>query len=150
MIRHVVLDSTPLGLLTHRRGVRSADEAQDWLARHIQAGVRFVVPEIVDYELRRELLRLGKRNAIARLNAFNQARPDRLLPLTSAALRLAAELWARARQQAPTADPQALDVDVILSAQALTVGFAPREFVVATGNLGHLSLFVPAAICNAI
>ena len=151
MIRHIVLDSTPLGLLTHRRGIRAADEAQEWLERHIRVGVRFYVPEIVDYELRRELLRLGKRTALARLDAFIQARPERFLRLTSPALQLAAELWARARRLGtPTADPQALDVDVILAAQALTAGFPPGEFTVATANLGHLSLFVPATIWNAI
>ena len=52
----------------------------------------------------------------------------------------AAELWAQARQQGyPTADPQALDGDVILAAQALTL-----HGIVATDNVGHLARFVDA------
>jgi len=38
-----------------------------------------------------------------------------------------------------------LDVDVILAAQALNFGGPALHFVVATGNVGHLSRFVPAA-----
>ena len=55
-------------------------------------------------------------------------------------MRRAAEMWAIARQQGtPTADPREIDADVILAAQAESVGA-----VVATENVGHLSLFVDA------
>jgi hypothetical protein len=37
-----------------------------------------------------------------------------------------------------------LDCDVILAAQALTLGVPDGEFVVATMNIGHLAQFVPA------
>jgi len=59
------------------------------------AGHRFIVPAIADYEVRRELVRTGKRNGIARLNAFNAAEPDRFLFVTDSALLLGADLWAR-------------------------------------------------------
>ena len=60
-------------------------------------------------------------------------------------MRLAAELWARARKRGrPTADVSALDVDVILAAQVLSAGYSPSEFVVATTNVSHISQFVPA------
>jgi len=69
--------------------------------------------------LKRELLRAGKIFSVARLQAFTSATPDRYLPLSDEALRLAAELWAKARQQGrPTADAKDLDIDVILAAQA--------------------------------
>jgi hypothetical protein len=42
-------------------------------------------------------------------------------------------------QDRPTADPQALDCDVILAAQALAMGAT-----VVTDNVGHLALFVEA------
>ena len=67
------------------------------------------------------------------------------LPLTTVAMRQAALFWAQARQQGqPTADDKALDGDVILAAQAITLGIA--DTVIATTNVGHLSRFVPAAL----
>lgn len=145
MTRIIVLDSSPLGLQFQKPGIPAADAGRHWVQAHVAARNRVVVPEIVNYELRRELLRLGKSWAVAALAAFNAAVPDRYLPITTAAMDLAAELWARARQfGAPTADPQALDVDVILAAQVLSAGYAPGSFVVATSNVAHLSQFVPA------
>jgi predicted nucleic acid-binding protein len=141
----IVLDSAPLGLLVHTKAARSVTDCRNWIAGHLSAGTRIVVPEIVDYEIRRELLRANLTPAISALDAFNAAEPGRLLALNSADLRLAADLWARARNQGiPTADRFALDIDVILSAQALGLGLPPSDFVVATGNVRHLSRFVPA------
>ncbi len=54
---------------------------------------------------------------------------------------MAAGFWAEARRLGrPTADSKALDGDVILAAQA-----AQANAVIATENVGHLSLFVEAA-----
>jgi hypothetical protein len=65
------------------------------------------------------------------------------LPLTTRAMRQAALFWAQARQQGlPTAEDKAIDGDVILAAQAMTLGLP--DAVVATTNIGHLSRFVPA------
>jgi hypothetical protein len=44
----------------------------------------------------------------------------------------------------PTADPKELDCDVLIAAQALTIGVPSSELVVATTNVGHLSRFVTA------
>jgi predicted nucleic acid-binding protein len=88
-----------------------------------------IVPAIVYYELRRELLRARKSFGIARLDAFVAATPGRYLPLSDEALRLAADLWAKSRQEGrPTADPKDLDIDVIIAAQALWFGL---EFTVS-------------------
>ena len=88
-----------------------------------------IVPAIVYYELRRELLRARKSFGIARLDAFVAATPGRYLPLSDEALRLAADLWAKSRQEGrPTADPKDLDIDVIIAAQALCFGL---EFTVS-------------------
>lgn len=141
----IVLDSGPLGVLFQKQGIAEVDECREWLRRHLAAGVAVLVPEIVNYELRRELLRLKKSKALAALAAFNAAVPGRFLPLTTKAIDLAAELWAQARQHGrPTADPHALDIDVILAAQVLTAGHSPTDFVVATSNVSHISQFVPA------
>jgi hypothetical protein len=67
------------------------------------------------------------------------------LPITTATLFLAAEFWARLRQQGrPTAPDLALDGDVILAAQAALLIGAGHAVVVATTNIGHLSRLVPA------
>jgi hypothetical protein len=69
-----------------------------------------------------------------------------LLPLSDSALRLGARLWARARNSGTmTADPKELDADVLIAAQALDQGLHPQDFIVATVNVGHLALFVPAS-----
>lgn len=58
-------------------------------------------------------------------------------------MRLAADLWSQARQQGkPTAADDAIDVDIILAAQAVELG-AP-DFVIATTNVGHLNRLAPA------
>jgi predicted nucleic acid-binding protein len=143
----IVLDSTPLGLLVRPPGLPVVDACRVWVEKHLTAGTRIIVPEIVDYELRRELLRMGGVASLTLLDDFNAAEVDRYLPLTTSALRLAAEMWAQARRQgAPTADRHALDIDVILAAQALSSGLSPQDFVIATGNLGHLSRFTPAEL----
>jgi predicted nucleic acid-binding protein len=107
----------------------------------IAAGHRVIVPEITDYELRRELLRVRKAASIQRLDAL--AHGTEYLPLTTPAMLRAAELWAQARQQGqPTAGDNTIDIDMILVAQALTLGVA--DVVIASTNVGHLGRFVPA------
>jgi hypothetical protein len=151
MIKAIVLDSGPLGLIVHKVGVKAADDCRTWLAGHIQRGVRVLVPEIVDYELRRELIRLGKVQAISDLQTFETDVPGRYLPVNTPVLRHAAELWAEARKQGiPTAHEHELDVDLILAAQALGVGLPPTDFAVATSNPFHLSRFVPADLWQNI
>ena len=123
----------------------------EWLSRCLLSGHRVIVPAIIYYELKRELLRAGKNFSVARLEAFASSTPGRYLPLSDEALRLAAELWAKARQQGrPTADRRNLDVDVILAAQALSFGPAPSDVVIATSNEKHLSQFITAQRWNEI
>ena len=145
MSSFLVLDSAPLGLITHPQRSARVAAITEWLSRCILSGHRVLVPAIVYYELKRELLRAKKTSGIARLDAFIAATPGRYLPLSDEALRLAAELWARARQQGQsTADQAALDVDVILAAQVLSLGPAPADVIIATTNAKHFSQFVTA------
>jgi predicted nucleic acid-binding protein len=121
------------------------DACRAWIRACSRAGARLVVPGIVNYETRRELLRARKQAAVDRLDRFIAAAPGRYLPLTDAVLLRAAELWAESRQRGlPTADPRDLDVDVILVAQALSLGVPSDDLVVATTNVGHLSRFLEA------
>lgn len=145
MSRVIFLDSGPLSLVTHEPGVAAADACRGWLAGVLSRGERVVVAEIVDYELRRELIRANKVAAVTRLDAFNRSTPDRFLPITTTAMRLAAGLWATARQHGiPTSDPKELDIDVVLAAQALSFGIPPADLVVATTNVVHLARFLSA------
>lgn len=140
--RVIFLDSQPLGLLSHPT---RDPQIRAWASRLLAEGDFFVIPAIVDYELRREMTRMGSLQGIVSLNSLHSV--CQLLPISDVALRLAAEFWAMSRRHGkPTAAPDALDVDVILAAQA--VEFArtdEREVIVATSNVRHLGLFVPAA-----
>lgn len=139
----VLLDTGPLGLVTNPKRSPQSVACAQWLQALVARGLRVIVPEIADYEIRRELLRAKKEKGLARLNAL--ANRLEYLPLTTAAMRQAAVFWAQARQQGqPTADEKALDGDVILAAQAMTLGVA--AVVIATTNVGHLSRFAPASL----
>jgi len=84
MTKVIVLDSAPLGLLFQRPGFQEADECREWLKRHLSAGTRVIVPEIVNYELRRELLRMGRIAAADALAQVNRAVPGLFLPINTA------------------------------------------------------------------
>ena len=135
MSRPVMLDTTPLGKLVNPNADR---EIADWYARLAQAKIRIIIPEIADYELRRELLRIRSVRALQRLDQLEAVHS--YAPITTGVMRQAARWWAQARNRGrPTADPKELDGDVILAAQALEAGA-----IVATENVGHLSFFVEA------
>lgn len=145
MSRVIVLDTGPLGLLTNPKKTPEPRAITRWALDMMAAGHRLIVPAIADYEVRRELERVEHRKGIAQLDAFNAARADRYLALTDSALRLAAKLWAQARNSGiPTADPKELDCDVLIAAQALTIGISSTDLMIATTNVGHLSRFVTA------
>ena len=150
MSRYLLLDSGPLGLVTQPKLSSEVVAMNRWLIERLSSGDSVLVPAIVYYEVRRELLRAGKTLGLARLNAFVEIDPSRYLALNDEALRFTAELWARARQQGrPTSPTLDLDIDVILAAQALLFA-AGAEVIVVTGNLRHLRQFVDARLWNEI
>ena len=103
-----------------------------------------MLPEIADYEVRRELLRAGRTKGLARLDAL--ADEIGFLPINSEVMRTAAQLWATARNEGyQSADDKALDADVILAAQANLAGSDGRTVILATTNVGHLSRYVDDA-----
>lgn len=139
------LDTSPLGLLSQRTGLAQADECRRWLESCLARGLSGYVPEIADYELRRELLRIRNTAGVARLDAMKASL--HYAPLTTEAMLLAASLWATSRQRGiVTADAKAMDGDVILAAQALTSGMPASEVVVVTSNVSHFSHLVPASL----
>ena len=139
----VLLDSGPLGLVSHPNAEKINAEAIEWLEALLSGGVSVLVAEIADYEVRRELLRAGRQRGVRRLDELKEAIGYR--PNTTRAMLAAAGLWADARKQGqPTAPDPALDADVILAAQARDVESEGQRVTVATTNPRHLSRFVDA------
>ena len=144
----VLLDSEPLGLVTNPKYSPEAEACRAWLRSLPHAGHLPLVPEIIDYEVRRELRLYDKIRGLRNLDAL--CIPRQYLPLTTNAMRQAADFWADLRRIGlPTADRLALDADVILCAQAATLepaafGLPGASVVIATGNVGHLSRLVDA------
>lgn len=146
MNRIILLDSGPLGMITHPR--KNA-KIKFWLQSLLQSGTRVQVPEIADYEVRRELLRVGKIKGLQRLDFIISELG--LVSINREVMLKAAELWAESRQRGqPTANNQALDADVILAALAFSIINLGQNVVIATTNVRHLSRFVPAQMWNEI
>ena len=150
MSQIVLLDSGPLGMVTNPKASPvEVQECKLWFNTLPQRNYTVMLPEITDYEVRRELLRIGKIKSIRRLDRLKLQIP--YLPLTTETMLLAAQLWAEARLRGrPTAEPSALDGDVILAAQAILLENERYEVVIATTNVGHLSQFIDAQEWRAI
>ncbi len=141
---NLLLDTGILGQLCHP-ATQTNRPVMDWVDAilEVDSNDRIFLPEVCDYEIRRELLRLCRkapkyRASINRLDELCDLLE--YLPLDTATMRKASEFWADVRVQGrPTAPDAALDGDVILAAQASLVGGT-----VVTTNRKHLSLFVPA------
>ena len=119
MRRIIFLDSGPLGLACHNPKQDEALVLQTWIITESARGSAIVIPEIADYEIRRELLHRGLRSSLARLDKLSEF-PGFYLPITTVSIRRAAEIWAQARRQGhSTTDAKSIDGDVILAAQAL-------------------------------
>lgn len=145
----IFLDTGPLGVITNPRKPALTLEALRWAASHIRAGNRIMVPAIADYEVRRELTRLARPASIASLDTWNSVPSERYISLTETALRLASSLRAHARTTGTaTADPKELDCDALIASQALDYQsahqLASNEIIIATTNVGHISLFIRA------
>jgi predicted nucleic acid-binding protein len=148
---NLVLDTGILGQLCYLKPAQNLLVAQwlDAILHRERELVHVFIPEIADYELRRKLLHLIRKGqasprSLERLDNFESFLE--YLPLDTAVMRHAAELWAISRRHGlPTTDPAALDGDVILAAQALSV-----DGVIITTNPKHLERFAPTKFWNEI
>jgi predicted nucleic acid-binding protein len=101
----LVLDTGVLGIVTNPKASPEITKCQQWIKAQLQKRKYLVIPEIADYELRRELLRANKIQGLARLDALNMT--SLYLPITTQAMLKAAEFWATARKQGkPTSHEQ--------------------------------------------
>jgi hypothetical protein len=138
----VLLDAGPLGMITNPRSSPENEECKDWLASLVFKGTQIVVPEIADYEVRRELLRAERINGLSRLDALKGLLT--YAPITTSVMVKAAGFWAVARKQGrQSASDASLDADMILAAQAAELSEG-AEAIIATTNVRHLALFSSA------
>ena len=143
MSKIILLDSGIVGMITNPNATPINLECQHWLDSLQKKDYLLILPEIVDYEIRRELLRAGKRKGIRQLDQLKNI--IRYFPITTEVMLKAAEFWADARNRGkPTASSEALDGDVILAAQAALIAETGNQVIIATTNVRHLALFVDA------
>ena len=108
----IVLDSELLGLASSSLRRPEVARCHAWLRDLDLAGSLVYFPAIADYEVRRGLL--SARAAVGPPPPRQPGRRARLVPVSTAALKLAAELWAQLQWAGlPTAHPLALDADCI-------------------------------------
>ncbi len=130
-------------MIVHPSATGEPRECKQWLETVLMRGLSVYVPEVADYELRRELLRIKSMKSIARLDELKTTL--NYAAITTPTMLKAAELWAAARSAGtPTADDKELDVDVVLAAQSALLLRPGDHVIVATTNVGHLSLFMDA------
>ena len=60
MSKFVLLDSGPLGMLTNPKATPLCEECRLWFTSLASKNYEVILPEITDYEVRRELLRAGE------------------------------------------------------------------------------------------
>ena len=131
-------------MLSNPKGSPETIECHGWLESLLLRGFRVYVPEIADYEVRRELIRANKRKGIERLNLL-ETEVVGYLPIATPIMHKAAEFWAAARNLGrKAAEDASLDGDMILAAQASSLSSAEDEVLIATTNPRHLDLFAKA------
>lgn len=140
MSRVILLDAGVLGQLAHPRP--NADLVR-WTLACLRGGAVVAFSEVTDYELRRSFLLANLGPSRTRLDACQH--DYEYLPLSTEVMLRAAHVWADARRMGrPLADPQRLDADAILLAQALLLADDDHTVVIATENVKHLRLFTAA------
>ena len=145
MARIFVFDSDPAGLAAHERANAESADLRLWMTKESIDGALIVIPAIVDYEVRRSLILNEAWDGVRRLDALYQGNLCDVIchPITEGALKKAAGLWADARRRGQqTAHDQAIDGDVIRSAQAMDCCSDLDDWQVITENVDHIARYV--------
>ena len=139
MTRAILLDSGVVGMLVSPPSRPAVVKALVWLDGWL-GKVDVILPDITDYEVRRELVRLDATAKLTRLADLHESLLR--VEVDRAAWLKAAEFWAIVRQSGlPTAGPDALDGDAILAGVAATIAMPGDEVIIATTNVQHLTRF---------
>lgn len=134
----LVLDTGVLGQICHPR---KHHDVRTWFRRAVREH-EFLISEVADYELRRELLRIDSRKSLARLD--ERTRELVYLPTTTATWRSAARLWAEQRRHGRVTR-DGLDGDVLIAAQAIA-----EHATVVTFNEKHFQDLVDIVAWTAV
>jgi predicted nucleic acid-binding protein len=121
----LLLDTGVLGQICHPRKYH---DVRSWVGRAVREH-DLLISEVADYELRRELLRIGSRKSLDRLDEL--ARELRYVPTTTSTWRSAARLWTE-RRRAGRLTAEGLDGDVLIAAQA-----TEENATIVTSNEKH-------------
>lgn len=133
----ILLDSAPLGYLCNPRNIEKTRFFKNKLK---DLEVILYLPEIIDYELRRNLELEGFSKSINLLDQFRQR--HQILWLESDDFLKAAELWSWCRKEGyATTENKGIDIDVILVSQALSQLRNFYKVIILTADIGDLSIF---------
>jgi predicted nucleic acid-binding protein len=136
----VLLDSEPLGMVTHPEASEEASECSQWLEGLLSQDISVAVPEIVDYEIRRTYIHRDNQTSLRLLDSL--VTDIGYLRLNTETFMIAANLWGKARQAGvSTAPEKRLDIDCILAAQAHQASLKPQRVLIATIDIGDLSRY---------
>jgi predicted nucleic acid-binding protein len=144
MKRVALIDSGPLNEIVKPQP--SVDVSR-WLKFIDEKRIAIRVPEIIDYELRREIVLqclIGTNDSYKSLHKLNKYRQTkRFISINpSVTLTDACEIWAKLREKGQgTSDNKNIDVDVILAAQAISMKNDFDEVIIVTGNLSDIQRF---------
>ncbi len=140
----ISLDSNVLGIVTNPKLSPENNACTEWVKTQLASGNTVAVPEMADYEVRRELLRANKLRGLRKLDSLKLSLL--YVPINTEMILLAARLWAQVRRMGrPSADIHSIDADVILAAQSLIVAEKLNlDLTIATTNVRHLARFAPA------
>ncbi len=146
----IVLDTGIIGIVSNPKASPESFACTAWLKTKLVDGDAIFLPEICDYEIRRELIRANKIGGLTRLNGLKNSL--NYLPITTEAMLKSAEFWAISRQKGkPVAPDLSLDGDMILSAQAFILEQELSEkVIIATTNVKHLNMFADARLWRNI
>ena len=145
-----MLDAGPLGDACRKRGSPSVDRLILWWIQARANGVIIAIPEIADYEVRRGLLADGAIAGVQRLDAVCKEHGV-YIPISTASMRKAAELWALTRSLGrPIAADTELGGDAILMAQATLFAGHSDQLTIATYNPRHFADHLDARHWDAI
>ncbi len=147
----VILDSNILGLIIaplstnfekEEGKYKQARECIYWFQNLLSRGAYVTVPDICDYEIRRELIRINSFESLDNLKGLRNV--INFQELTFNVLTEAAEIWAIARNSnQPNKSIQNIDVDCIIAAhwRLLKNEYPGREVIVATENIKDFQSF---------